>query len=123
MTESSQTPLRITLLPGDGIGPEIMGVAVDVLKQVAKQQNIRFEFTEALIGGSAIDATGSPLPEETLETCRQSDAVMLASIGGYKWDGLPRAQRPETGLLGLRSGLGLFANLRPATILPQLLSA
>ncbi|MEM6868691.1 MAG: isocitrate/isopropylmalate family dehydrogenase, partial [Cyanobacteria bacterium P01_C01_bin.121] len=119
MTQS----IRITLLPGDGIGPEIMTVAVAVLQQVAGQQNLTFDFTEALIGGSAIDATGSPLPEETLKTCRESDAVLLASIGGYKWDSLPRAQRPETGLLGLRSGLGLFANLRPATILPQLLSA
>ena len=116
-------PIRITLLPGDGIGPEIMSVAVAVLEQVAAQENITFEFTESLIGGAAIDATGSPLPEETLSACRGSDAVMLASIGGYKWDNLPRAQRPETGLLGLRAGLGLFANLRPATILPQLLSA
>ena len=114
---------RITLLPGDGIGPEIIEVAVAVLKQVGEQQNLSFDFTEAPIGGAAIDETGSPLPEETLEDCRQSDAVLLASIGGYKWDNLPRAQRPETGLLGLRSGLGLFANLRPATILPQLLSA
>lgn len=114
---------RITLLPGDGIGPEIMGVAVSVLKQVGVQHDIDFDFTEALLGGAAIDATGSPLPDETLKACRESDAVLLASIGGYQWDALPRAQRPETGLLGLRSGLGLFANLRPATILPQLLEA
>lgn len=120
---SDNQTYRITLLPGDGIGPEIMAVAVSVLKQVGEQQGISFDFTEALVGGAAIDATGSPLPEETLEICRQSDAVLLASIGGYKWDNLPRAQRPETGLLGLRSGLGLFANLRPATILPQLLEA
>ena len=114
---------RITLLPGDGIGPEIMTVAVDVLKQVGKQHDIEFKFTEALLGGAAIDETNSPLPDETLKACKESDAVLLASIGGYKWDSLPRSQRPETGLLGLRSGLGLFANLRPATILPQLLSA
>ena len=114
---------RITLLAGDGIGPEIMSVAVDVLKQIGRKEDINFEFTEALVGGCAIDETGSPLPDETLATCRASDAVLLASIGGYKWDSLPRAQRPETGLLGLRSGLGLFANLRPAAILPQLLSA
>ena len=120
---SDNQTYRITLLPGDGIGPEIMAVAVSVLKQVGEQQGISFDFTEALVGGAAIDATGSPLPEETLEICRQSDAVLLASIGGYKWDNLPRSQRPETGLLGLRSGLGLFANLRPATILPQLLEA
>lgn len=114
---------RITLLPGDGIGPEIMAVAVDVLKAVGSQFDLAFEFTEALMGGAAIDATGSPLPEETLQTCRASDSVLLAAIGGYKWDTLPRHQRPETGLLGLRSGLGLFANLRPATILPQLVEA
>src|SRR4028119_1477520 len=114
---------RITLLPGDGIGPEIMAVAVDVLKVVGEPLDLRFEFQEALIGGSAIDATGEPLPAETLEMCRNSDAVLLAAIGGYKWDSLPRELRPETGLLGLRAGLGLFANLRPATILPQLIDA
>ncbi len=114
---------RITLLPGDGIGPEIMAVAVDVLQAIGGQFNLDFQFQTALIGGAAIDATGSPLPEETLATCRASDSVLLAAIGGYKWDTLPRAQRPETGLLGLRAGLGLFANLRPATILPQLIDA
>ncbi|MBD2098626.1 3-isopropylmalate dehydrogenase [Trichocoleus sp. FACHB-591] len=114
---------RITLLPGDGIGPEIMAVSVDVLKVVGQQLNLEFDFQSALIGGAAIDATGEPLPEETLETCRNSDAVLLAAIGGYKWDTLPRHLRPETGLLGLRSGLELFANLRPAKILPQLIDA
>jgi len=114
---------NVTLLPGDGIGPEIMAVAVEVLKAIGKQYSLDFNFTEVPIGGAAIDATGSPLPDETLETCRQSDAVLLAAIGGYKWDDLPRQQRPETGLLGLRAGLGLFANLRPATILPQLVEA
>lgn len=114
---------RITLLPGDGIGPEIMTVAVDVLKVIGNQFNLNFEFQEAPIGGVAIDATGEPLPKETLEKCRNSDAVLLAAIGGYKWDNLPRHQRPETGLLGLRAGLGLFANLRPAKILPQLIDA
>jgi 3-isopropylmalate dehydrogenase len=114
---------RITLLPGDGIGPEIMAVAVDVMKVVGEQLDLGFEFQEALIGGAAIEATGKPLPEDTLEMCRNSDAVLLAAIGGYKWDSLPRDLRPETGLLGLRAGLGLFANLRPATILPQLIDA
>jgi 3-isopropylmalate dehydrogenase len=114
---------RITLLPGDGIGPEIMAVAVDVLKVVGKQFDIQFQFTEALIGGAAIDATGEPLPAATLDTCRHSDAVLLAAIGGYKWDSLPSHSRPEAGLLGLRAGLGLFANLRPAQILPQLIDA
>ncbi len=114
---------RITLLPGDGIGPEIMAVAVNVLKVVGESLDLRFEFQEALIGGAAIDVTGEPLPAETLEKCRNSDAVLLAAIGGYKWDSLPRDLRPETGLLGLRAGLSLFANLRPATILPQLIDA
>jgi 3-isopropylmalate dehydrogenase len=119
----SKQNYKITLLPGDGIGPEIITVAVDVLKLIGEQFNLNFEFTEALIGGAAIDATGNPLPEETLNICKQSDAVLLAAIGGYKWDNLPRHQRPETGLLGLRSGLQLFANLRPAKILPQLIDA
>jgi 3-isopropylmalate dehydrogenase len=114
---------RITLLPGDGIGPEIMAVAVEILQLVAKQLDLSFEFQEAPVGGVAIDATGNPLPDETLQICRNSDAVLLAAIGGYKWDSLPRHQRPETGLLGLRAGLGLFANLRPAKILPQLVDA
>lgn len=114
---------HITLLPGDGIGPEIMSVAVDVLKAIASKHDLEFTFTEALIGGAAIDETGGPLPAETLSACRQSDAVLLAAIGGYKWDNLPRQKRPETGLLGMRAGLGLFANLRPATILPQLIDA
>ncbi|HIK03397.1 MAG TPA: 3-isopropylmalate dehydrogenase [Trichormus sp. M33_DOE_039] len=114
---------RITLLPGDGIGPEIMAVAVDVLTVIGQQFDIQFDFQEALIGGAAIDATGEPLPAATLETCRSSDAVLLAAIGGYKWDTLPSHQRPEAGLLGLRAGLELFANLRPAQILPQLIDA
>lgn len=114
---------RITLLPGDGIGPEIIAVAVDVMNVVGQQVGITFEFQEALLGGAAIEATGEPLPAQTLETCRNSDAILLAAIGGYQWDNLPRHLRPETGLLGLRSGLGLFANLRPASILPQLIDA
>lgn len=119
----SDQQYRITLLPGDGIGPEIMAVAVEVLKVVGEQLNLHFEFQEALLGGAAIDATGEPLPSATLDICRNSDAVLLAAIGGYKWDSLPRHLRPETGLLGLRAGLGLFANLRPAKILPQLIDA
>jgi 3-isopropylmalate dehydrogenase len=114
---------RITLLPGDGIGPEIMAIAVQVLQVIGQQCDLGFEFQEALMGGAAIDATGEPLPAETLEHCRASDAVLLAAIGGYQWDSLPRHLRPETGLLGLRAGLGLFANLRPAKILPQLIDA
>lgn len=121
MTQSEK--YRITLLPGDGIGPEIMAVTVDVLKAVGQQLNISFEFQKAKIGGAAIDDTGDPLPPATLEICRNSDAVLLAAIGGWKWDNLPAQQRPERGLLGLRAGLGLFANLRPAKILPQLIDA
>lgn len=114
---------RITLLPGDGIGPEIMAVAVEVLKVVGEQFDFKFDFQTALIGGAAIDETGEPLPSVTLDMCRDSDAVLLAAIGGYKWDSLPSNLRPEAGLLGLRAGLGLFANLRPAKILPQLIDA
>jgi 3-isopropylmalate dehydrogenase len=114
---------RITLLPGDGIGPEIMAVAVDVITVVGKQLDLNFEFQEALMGGAAIEATGEPLPPETLEVCKNSDAVLLAAIGAPKYDTLPRHLRPETGLLGIRAGLGLFANLRPAKILPQLIDA
>lgn len=114
---------KITLLPGDGIGPEIMSVAKDILVEVGSQRDIAFDFTECLVGGAAIDATGIPLPAETLATCQASDAVLLAAIGGYKWDTLPADVRPEQGLLGLRAGLGVFANLRPANILPQLIDA
>lgn len=114
---------QITLLPGDGIGPEIMAVAVDVLKVVGRQLELQFEFQTALIGGAALEATGEPLPAVTLEQCQHSDAVLLAAIGGYQWDTLPRPLRPETGLLQLRAGLELFANLRPAQILPQLIDA
>jgi 3-isopropylmalate dehydrogenase len=114
---------RITLLPGDGIGPEIMNVAVDVLKVVGKKFDLDFTFQEAPIGGAAIDLTGEPLPADSLDMCRNSDAVLLAAIGGYKWDDLPPNKRPEAGLLGLRAGLELFANLRPAKIIPQLIDA
>mmetsp|Transcript_15326 Transcript_15326/g.24780 ORF Transcript_15326/g.24780 Transcript_15326/m.24780 type:complete len:412 (+) Transcript_15326:59-1294(+) len=113
----------ITLLPGDGIGPEIMKVAKEVLQEVGPQFDIAFTFTEALVGGAAIDATGDPLPDETLAMCQASDAVLLAAIGGYKWDSNPADKRPEQGLLRLRAGLGVFANLRPANILPQLIDA
>lgn len=114
---------NITLLPGDGIGPEIMRVAVDVLKAVGTLEGIQFEFTEKLVGGAAIDAVGDPLPEDTLKSCKESDSVLLAAIGGYKWDKNPRELKPETGLLKLRAGLGVFANFRPATVFPQLVDA
>ncbi|MDX1978309.1 MAG: 3-isopropylmalate dehydrogenase [Pseudanabaenaceae cyanobacterium bins.68] len=115
--------LKIALIPGDGIGTEIMQVTVAVLQAIAPKFDLVFGFETALAGGAAIDATGHPLPAETLEICRRSDAVLLAAVGGEKWDQLPADLRPEQALLGLRAGLGLFANLRPAKILPQLLNA
>jgi len=114
---------RIATLPGDGIGPEIMAIAVEVLQVVGQQLDLSFEFKSALIGGAAIDAMGEPLPADTLELCRNSEAVLLAAIGGPQWDNLPAHLRPEQGLLGLRAGLDLFANLRPAKIFPQLIDA
>lgn len=100
-----------------------MAVALDVLRAAGKAEGEEFIFKEALIGGAAIDATGDPYPDETLQICKSSDAVLLAAIGGYKWDSLPNAQRPEKGLLRLRSSLNAFANLRPAVVLPQLADA
>lgn len=114
---------RICLLPGDGIGPEILAQGASVLAAVAQKFGHMFEFDEALIGGAAVDATGSPLPEETVEQCRKADAVFLAAVGGPQWDGLKPEQRPEKGLLGIRKALGLFANLRPALLLPELAGA
>jgi 3-isopropylmalate dehydrogenase len=114
---------RITLLPGDGIGPEITAVARALLEAVARRHHFSLEFDEQPIGGAAIDATGVPLPEATLAACRASEAVLLAAIGSPRFDALPRELRPESGLLALRSGLGLFANLRPVRILPALISA
>jgi len=112
------------VLPGDGIGPEITRVALDVLKAVErKEEDISFSFDEAHLGGAAIDAAGSPCPDETLEKCRAGDAVLLSAIGGYKWDSNPPEMRPERGLLKLRAGLDAFANLRPAVVLPQLVSS
>ncbi|MEI6429444.1 MAG: 3-isopropylmalate dehydrogenase [Pseudanabaena sp. ELA607] len=114
---------NIVLLPGDGIGPEIMAVAVAILEAVAPKFGFSLAFDTKLAGGAAIDATGHPLPPETLTACQGSDAVLLASVGGDKWDTLPANLRPEQALLGLRGGMGLFANLRPAQILPQLIDA
>lgn len=104
---------HITLLPGDGIGPEVIAEARTVLEDVARLWGHRFELAEGLIGGAAIDATGNPLPAETLALCRRTDAVLLGAVGGPRWSD-PEAQvRPEQGLLGLRAALGVFANLRP----------
>lgn len=113
---------RIAVLPGDGIGPEVVAEAVKVLGVVAKKYNCEFELDYALIGGSAIDATGEPLPQASLDAARKADAVLLGAVGGPKWDALPHGKRPESGLLAIRKELNLFANLRPATIFPELAS-
>ncbi len=114
---------RIAVLPGDGIGSEVVAEAVKVLKRVAEVYGHRFIFEEALVGGAAIDAVGDPLPAETLQLCRASDAVLFGAVGGPKWDDAQAAVRPEQALLSLRKGLGLFANLRPVTVYPDLIGA
>jgi 3-isopropylmalate dehydrogenase len=111
---------KICVLPGDGIGPEIVAQALAVLDKVGERFNHSFEYEEALIGGAAIDADGVPLPEETVAKCRKADAVLLGAVGGPKWDEIDPSIRPEKGLLGIRKELGLFANVRPATLFPQL---
>jgi 3-isopropylmalate dehydrogenase len=110
----------ICILPGDGIGPEIMTQARKVLERVGARHGCEFVCTEALLGGAAIDATGGPLPEATVAACKAADAVLLGAVGGPKWDTIDPAIRPERGLLGIRKALGLFANLRPAKLFPQL---
>ncbi len=113
---------HIVLLPGDGIGPEVVEQATKVLHAVGKKFGVTFTTEEALMGGCAIDATGDPLPAATLAACKKADAVILGAVGGPKWDNLPNNKRPEAGLLGIRKALGLFANLRPATVFPELAS-
>jgi 3-isopropylmalate dehydrogenase len=111
---------RVVLLPGDGIGPEIIGSAVEVLDAVGAE----LDYDERIFGGASIDAHGTALTDETLEACKQADAVLLAAVGGPKWDTTdPAKPRPEQGLLGLRKGLGLFANLRPVKPIPALYDA
>ncbi|MEH6470590.1 MAG: 3-isopropylmalate dehydrogenase [Halopseudomonas sp.] len=114
---------KILILPGDGIGPEIISEAVGVLEAVKDKLDLAFELDEALLGGAAIDATGVPFPDETLAKAKASDAILLGAVGGPKWDELDTAIRPEKGLLGIRSQLDLFGNLRPAILYPQLADA
>lgn len=114
---------RIVLLKGDGIGPEIVTGAVTVLDRVAIKYGHTFHYEEALLGGSAYEACGQPLPQKTIDQCKAADAVLLGAVGGSKWDNLPVPLRPERGLLGIRSALGLFANLRHAFLYQQLASA
>lgn len=114
---------RIALVPGDGIGPEIIGAAVSVLKKTAEKFGHEFDFSEYPAGGCAIDLYGEPLPQSTIDGCLASDSVMLGAVGGPKWDSMPNALRPEKALLGLRKALGLYTNLRPAAIQPALADA
>jgi 3-isopropylmalate dehydrogenase len=114
---------NILVLPGDGIGPEIVTEAVKVLATLRDDFGLDIELDEALVGGAAIDATGGPLPNATLDLAKEADAILLGAVGGPKWEPLDISIRPEKGLLGLRSELNLFANLRPAILYPQLAEA
>lgn len=115
---------KIAVLPGDGIGPEVMAEALKVLGKISSQRGVQFEFTHELVGGAAIDAKGKALPPDTLATCEQSDAILFGSVGGPKWEHLPPQEQPERGaLLPLRKHFGLFANLRPGICYPALTHA
>ena len=114
--------MKICVLPGDGIGPEIIGETLRMLEAM-RGDGVKFEAEMALVGGAAVDATGKPLPEETVRLADEADALLLGAVGGPKWDAYPREQRPELGLLGIRRQLKLFANLRPAILYPELANA
>ena len=111
---------QIAVIPGDGIGPDVVEQTLNVMDKVGEKFGHTFNYTKVLAGGCAIDATGACLPQETIDICKASDAVLLGAVGGWKWDNLPGDQRPERALLGLRKALGLFANLRPALLFEQL---
>lgn len=115
--------LRLTILPGDGIGPEVTQEALKVIQAISRRFGHEIVTQFALIGGAALDAVGSPLPEETIQACENSDAVLLGAIGGPKWDSNPTGLKPEKGLLGVRKALGNYANLRPARIFSALRNA
>lgn len=114
---------KIAVVPGDGIGPEVVEQALRVLDKIGEKYGHTFEYTKVLAGGCAIDEYGECLPQSTIDVCKASDAVLLGAVGGWKWDTLPGDQRPERALLGLRKELGLFANLRPAILFDELASA
>ncbi len=114
---------RIVVLAGDGVGPEVTAEAVRVLKSVSAKDGLGLEFEDALIGGAAYDAAGSPLPEATVAACKSSAGILLGAVGGPKWADIPVQHRPEQGLLAIRKVLGLFANLRPVTTVPELAAA
>src|SRR5258705_11247554 len=115
--------MRVAVLPGDGIGPEVIAEGVRILRAVGLRWVHCFELRHGLIGGCALDARGTPLPSETLDICRAADAVMLGAVGGPRWDDPNAKQRPEQGLLGLRKELGVYANLRPVSVHPALIAA
>ena len=114
---------NIAVIKGDGIGPDVVNEEIRVLNKIGEKFGHKFEYKEVLLGGAAIDACGTPIPKETIETCKASDSVLLGAVGGPKWDDLPGELRPERSLLGIRSELGLYANLRPAIIHKALASA
>jgi 3-isopropylmalate dehydrogenase len=114
---------RIAILPGDGIGPEVVAEGVKILHQLESLYDLQFILQEGIVGGAAIDATGNPLPDATLKLCQASDAVLFGAVGGPRWDDLPQEQRPERGLLRLRQALDLYANLRPARLYAALADA
>ncbi|MEW6331291.1 MAG: isocitrate/isopropylmalate family dehydrogenase, partial [Pseudomonadota bacterium] len=114
---------KIAVLPGDGIGPEVVAEAVKVLERLCQDFGLKLEMETAPVGGTAYDLHKHPLPDATLKLAKQADAVLLGAVGGTQWDTLPRELRPEKALLGLRAELKLFANLRPAILYPQLASA
>ncbi len=114
---------KIAVLKGDGIGPEIVEATLQVLRKIEELYGVEFEYEEGLIGGRAIDEKGTPLPDETLELCKNSDAVLLGAVGGPRWDNLPTDKRPEKGLLKIRKELDLYANLRPAKVWEPLIDA
>ena len=115
---------KVALLPGDGIGPEVMAEALRVLDAIENKYDVRFERTHANVGGAGIDNEGKALPDSTVDICRAADAILFGSVGGPKWEGLPPDERPERGaLLPLRQIFGLYANLRPAIIFPSMTSA
>src|SRR5450631_36875 len=114
--------MKIAVLPGDGIGPEIVAQALKVLRALAKD-GLMLEMEQAPVGGAAYDAAGEPLPPATLKLAREADAILFGAVGGWQYDNLPRDKRPEQALLGLRKELGLFANLRPALVYPELAGA
>lgn len=113
----------VAVIKGDGVGPEIVHEAIKILDKVGEKFSHTFEYTDVLMGGCAIDVTGEPLPQETIDVCKKSDSVLLGAVGGPKWDTLPGHLRPEKGLLGIRAALGLYANLRPAVLFESLKDA